>query len=403
MLFQKLRRSLIIPMKTLRNVVFWLHLSAGVIAGSVILIMSVTGVALTYEKQVVDWADRQGRPVPSSAGALVLSPETLLARVMEAQPGTAPTGLTMRADPKAAATVIFDGNKTLLVNPHTGATLGEPSPTVRAFFRTMTSWHRYLALDGASRSTGRMVTGACNLAFLFIVLSGPYLWLPKIWSWIQFKKVLWFRRGLPGKAREFNWHNVIGVWSAVPLAIVVAGAVPISYPWASNLVYRLVGEAPPAAPSARLAAPRERSEEAPAMVRLEGMDAAWRRAQEQVPSWRAISIRLTAPPHAPLALTIDGGYAGQPQKRGTLTIDRSTSQVVKWETFDDLTPGRRLRTWLRFAHTGEFYGISGQTVAGLASAGGAVLAYTGMALAVRRLWSWLRRRRDRAPEERVAA
>ena len=127
MLFQKLRRSLIIAMKILRNVVFWMHLAAGVIAGGVILIMSVTGVALTYEKQVVDWADRQCRPVPSSAGALVLSPETLLARVMEAQPGTAPAGLTMRADPKAAAAVMFDGNKTLLINPHTGAVLGEPS------------------------------------------------------------------------------------------------------------------------------------------------------------------------------------------------------------------------------------------------------------------------------------
>ena len=83
--------------------------------------------------------------------------------------------------------------------------------------------------------------------FLFIVLSGMYLWLPRVWKWIQFKNVLWFRGGLAPKARDFNWHNVIGFWSAVPLAIVVAGAVPISYPWASNLVYRIVGDTPPAA------------------------------------------------------------------------------------------------------------------------------------------------------------
>ena len=91
------------------------------------------------------------------------------------------------------------------------------------------------------------MTGAANLEFLFIVISGMYLWLPRVWTWIQFKNVLWFRGGLAPKARDFNWHNVIGVWSAVPLAIVVAGAVPISYPWASNLVYRIAGDTPPPA------------------------------------------------------------------------------------------------------------------------------------------------------------
>ena len=55
------------------------------------------------------------------------------------------------------------------------------------------------------------------------------------------RPITWFRGGLSGKARDFNWHNVIGIWSAIPLAIVVAGAVPISYSWAGNLVYRLAG------------------------------------------------------------------------------------------------------------------------------------------------------------------
>ena len=70
-----------------------------------------------------------------------------------------------------------------------------------------------------------------------------YLWLPKLWTLdpVQEHAVV-PRAACAPKARDFNWHNVIGVWSAIPLAIVVAGAVPISYPWASNLVYRLVGE-----------------------------------------------------------------------------------------------------------------------------------------------------------------
>lgn len=385
-------------MATFRSCLFWAHLACGAAAGVVILLMSVTGVALTYEKQMLEWADARAHSwVPPSDGARPLPPETLLAAVVAARPGAAPTGVTRRADPAAPVTVLLDGNRAVLVHPYTGAVLGEPAPGLRAFFRATTNWHRWLAMEGTSRATGRLVTGVANALFFFIVVSGLYLWVPRLWTRPQFAQVLWFRRGLPGKARDFNWHNVIGIWSAVPLAVVIAGAVPISFPWASNLVYRLAGDTPPPlparppAPRADTAAERGRGTTA-APVSFAGLDAAWAAAEARVPGWRAISTRFGGGSEAPFTLTIDAGYGGQPQKRGTLTVDRATGAVRSWETFDALSPGRRARSWLRFAHTGEYYGLAGQTLAGLASAGGAVLVYTGLALAWRRFVAWLRRR-----------
>ena len=188
---------------------------------------------------------------------------------------------------------------------------------------------------------------------------------------------------------------MIGFWSAVPLAIVVAGAVPISYPWASNLVYRLAGDTPPA-PAAAAAAPRPAERAQKPTYYSTGLDASWTSAQAQVPAWRTMTTRLATSDRAPIVLTVDEGYGGQPQKRQTLTIDRATSAITKNETFESLSAGRRARSWLRFAHTGEFYGLAGQTIAGIVSAGGAVLVYTGIALACRRLVSWIRRRRAAA-------
>jgi uncharacterized iron-regulated membrane protein len=280
----------------------------------------------------------------------------------------------------------------------------------------MTNWHRWLALDGASRATGRLVTGVANLGFLCIVVSGLYLWVPRVRTWRQFAQVLRFRGGLRGKARDFNWHNVIGVWSAVPLALVVAGAVPISFPWASSLVYQLAGDDPPPQASgparpAVAARPgqagrsdgnRGRMPARPRETTVHGLDAAWARAEAHVPGWRAIVLRLGGPPEAPFTFAIDTGWGGQPQKRGTLTIDRVSGAVLTWETFGDLGPGRRLRSWLRFVHTGEYYGLAGQTVAGLVSAGGAVLVYTGLALAWRRGRAWMRRRETANAESRAA-
>ena len=93
-----------------------------------------------------------------------------------------------------------------------------------------------------------------------------------------------------------------------------------------------------------------------------------------------------------MVFTIDQGTAASRSKRGTLTLDRATGAVVKWEPFASNSPGRRLRTMLRFAHTGEVLGLPGQTIAGIASAGGAVLVYTGLALSLRRFVAWRRRR-----------
>jgi len=400
-------------MAAFRTVLFWLHLAAGVFAGAVVLIMSATGVALTFEKQMLEWADRRAWSAPPPSDRTPLSPETLLARVGDARPEAAPATLTLRSDPAAPATVVLERQGTLLIDPYTGAIIGLPPTGLRTFFRVMTSWHRWLAMEGEGRTMGKAITGASNLAFLFIVLSGIYLWVPRVWSRIQFRHVLWFRGGLAGKARDFNWHNVIGIWSAVPLAVVVAGAVPISYPWASNLVYRIVGEEPPrpggpGGPGAggppRQAGPgrqggegrQARGERAePEEIHLEGLDAGFRLAMDRVPEWRAIAIRVPHGPQPTITYTVDEGYGGQPQKRGTLTVARATGAVERWESFGDQSTGRRLRSWLRFAHTGEYYGLVGQTIAGFVSAGGVVLVWTGIALACRRLFAWFRRTRQR--------
>ena len=56
---------------SIRPVLFWTHLIAGVSAGVVILVMSVTGVLLTYEKQMVALAER----LPAAAGHKPVEPK----------------------------------------------------------------------------------------------------------------------------------------------------------------------------------------------------------------------------------------------------------------------------------------------------------------------------------------
>jgi uncharacterized iron-regulated membrane protein len=405
----------------IRTVFFWLHLTAGLAAGVVVLIMSVTGVLLTYEKQLIYYADTRNVAV-ASAGATRLPIEELLARVRATGLVAEPSAVTVRRDASAPVALAVGAGQIAYADPYTGRLLGRGDPAVRAFFRGVTDWHRWLAASGENRAAGRAVTGAANLAFLFLVLSGAYLWIPRTWAWRAVKQVVWFRRGLPAKARDFNWHNTIGVWSVVPLAIVVASGAVISYPWASNLVYRAVGEAPPAPrgearPPARAESRPARGEgQSPAdgrradsvptpAVAPASLDAAWAVAERQRDGWQTIVLRIPVAPSAPLAFTIDEGGPGQPQYRGTLSIDPATAAIRSWEPFEAQSRGRQLRSLLRFAHTGEVGGLVGQTIAGLVSLGAVFLVYTGFALTLRRFAAWRDRRgrEAQALRERSAA
>ena len=383
----------------LRKIIFWLHLCAGVSAGIVVFIMSVTGVALTYQKQMTEWADKSSWPA-QTLGPELLPVQTLIDRVRQSKPDAIPSAMVLYSDPAAPASVTIGTGRNVFVNRYTGEVGGEGSAGIRAFFRVMTDWHRYVGAATENRPMGKAVTGASNLVFLGIVISGMYLWWPRTWTRQSFRSVTWFKRGTAGKARDFNWHNTLGFWLALPLFFVVISATVISYPWASNLVYRLAGVEPPRPASAQTARPQ--SPQRP-VLDLAPVDTLIKNAQNHVSNWRSMNVRLPSDRETEVTFTVDEGWGGQPQLRTTLVLDKASGDVNRSQSFKDQNAGQRARSWLRFVHTGEFYGMVGQTIAGIASLSGAMLVYTGLALSFRRCRAWIgrRRREELTPAARV--
>jgi uncharacterized iron-regulated membrane protein len=386
---------------TLRTLIFWPHLMAGVLAGSVILLMSTTGVLLTYERQLIAWSDRDFRSIPPANGGNRLSIEALLSTLDRDHPELDVSALTVAADATAPVSIVT-GRQTFYADAYTGRVLGESSQGVRRVMTQIRAWHRWMAVEGDGRPVARAITGWSNAIFLFIVASGIYLWFPRRWTWQHVRPVVLFGRGLKGKARDFNWHNAIAAWSAVPLFIVVLTAMPISFPWANALVYQAVGETPPqqGGRGGREGAPPTTDQARRGRTRptVAGLDTLWSSAAGHVAGWKTINLRIPASDGAPAVFAIDRGDGGQPQLRSTLTLDRTTGRIISSESFSDQSLGRRLRSISRFAHTGEVLGLGGQTIAGLATAGSIVLVWTGVALALRRCRSWVGRRRKRQSE-----
>ena len=139
-------------------------------------------------------------------------------------------------------------------------------------------------------------------------------------------------------------------------------------------------------------------------------------ATTEVPEWNTITLQIPDANKRLVTVTVDRGSGRQPAKRTDLIFDRATAKVVERGGYAAFSRAQKVRRWLRFAHTGEVYGIASAGVffaagnlsilsfalflaaplplfiAGLgwgtmaAVAGGAiVLGWTGLAMAWRRL------------------
>ncbi|MFV0360052.1 PepSY-associated TM helix domain-containing protein [Tropicimonas sp.] len=365
-----------------RRVVFWSHLVVGVAAGLVVLMMSVTGVLLTYELQIARWA---ATPVlPASQSTAPLGADRLAALAL-AETGGRATALRYTNDPATPVEATWGRSDGIFLDPASGAVLAEGGARTEAFFGSVMQLHRWLVpLFG--RETGAAVTGAANLGFLFLLVSGIYLWWPKSWKWRIVRNNMLFRRSLPNaKARDFNWHHVFGFWALAPLFLIVLSGVVISYPWASRLVFAAYGEAAPAG-HGRPGGPQGDGVQSLTLAENGvGLQYVFDAAAAHTPDWNRISLALPTGGSESVDVTVDTGTGRQPTRETTLTYAQSDGSLLKETGIADRSPAMRARMWFRFVHTGEIYGLAGQTIAGLASLAAVFMVYTGLALSYRRL------------------
>jgi uncharacterized iron-regulated membrane protein len=443
---------------TFRKILFWTHLVIGLTAGGVIAVVAFTGATMAFEQQVIAWAERDLRRVtPPTPDAPRLPLEKILAQLRTAQPEARPAAFIVSADPTAPITVSLGRTGSLYVNPYTGDAQPSGAKEVRAFFRLMLTWHRWLGVSAPPRPEGAearpesppregmaerpaspltarqfagTVVGVATIVFLALTLSGLWLWWPRQWSWRALKSTTVPNLKLSGRARDWNWHNALGFWTA-PLIIVIAftGVVMAFRDFSTWLYGPRETIAPPA-----ITAPTPDAKPL-------GPDALFASAQKEIPTWSTLTLRLAAPegrgsrgpsprrvepsaaatataaprPETPSATAATGTEPAArrrgPEGRGgesrapqaatltvlaadawprtatiTLQLDPYTGAVLRRTGLSDLSFAQAMRSLNLRLHTGEAGGLPGQILAFIACVAALVLVYTGFALSWRRFF-----------------
>ncbi|MDE0358596.1 MAG: PepSY-associated TM helix domain-containing protein [Gammaproteobacteria bacterium] len=377
----------------IRAVIFWLHLAVAAAAGLVILMLAATGVVLSLQEVVTALADRR-YVVAAPEGVERLPPEGLAGVA-----GFTATSLSYRSDPRAPVRVYEGRDRYARVNPYTGQVLATGPDGLERFFEGVHNWHRWFNVSGGSVRRARAVTGAVNVAFLFLLLTGPILWIPRPVTRRSLANATLLRPGARGAGRDLNWHQVVGIWSVLPLAVIAATGVITSYPAVGDRVYPMVGNTVSAgawavgSASGRVGFDEAAIPEDSAPVAEPDLRAVLATAEAWAPGWRTVILNLPRPADREVRVEVQGGRAGQPHRTGFLTVDAASGAARSWESFADDSPARRAQQFLRYAHTGEYWGLGGQLVAGVFSLAATLMVWTGLSLAVRRLRRFVSSRR----------
>ena len=112
-----------VPIFMIRKVIFWSHLVCGVTIGLVVLMMSATGVLLTYERQMLAM---QMRPLFATAPATAAPRpiDDLLDAVRAGEPDFTPLSVQLSFDPRAPAVINGGRSGSRYLNRYTASAEG---------------------------------------------------------------------------------------------------------------------------------------------------------------------------------------------------------------------------------------------------------------------------------------
>ena len=383
-----------------KNIWFKLHLILGLSAGFILLIVGFTGAMLSFEKEILRAINQDTYKVTVFEQGK-LSTKELLEKFQEQKPQSKINGITISSfeDDSVSINVAGEGQNarkgvTYYVNPYTAEIL--PEVKGESFFKTVENIHRRLLLS----DFGKQVVALSVVSLLVLMFSGIYIYFPRIKK--SFSQSL--KLNFQSKGRFFlaNLHSAIGMW-VIPFYLLASlTGLYWSYDFVSNGLHSITGVEKPKKP--QMPAPKEenknfqgeKNENKPKEPRAEmPIQTSEKISFDDVSlavdtfknlvenKYSSANLRF---PQKGSVYSFDYLAVDVPHERAKnkIEFDIKTNQVSKHEKYEDKTLTQKLMGSILPLHTGEYFGVVGQTLMFLASLMMPLFAITGLMLYVKR-------------------
>jgi uncharacterized iron-regulated membrane protein len=189
----------------LRKALFQVHLWTGIVVGAYILMISVTGSAIVFRRELAK-ALLPATNVTASGTRLTV--EELTAAARKAYPRFDVSNVFISRNPNAAVEIWLTRGprrRERLFDPYTGRDLGDALP----YEPRPVGWLVELHDDLLGGRTGRLVNGVGGICLTMLCLTGAIIWWPGKGRWRR-SMLVRVNGGWP----RFNWdlHSALGFW-----------------------------------------------------------------------------------------------------------------------------------------------------------------------------------------------
>ncbi|GEP98019.1 PepSY-associated TM helix domain-containing protein [Chitinophaga cymbidii] len=355
------------------------HVYLGIIAGAIVAFVGVTGSILVFQDEI----DRAMNPelfyVMEQEEKMPI--EEIVPIIRKKYPDLHFDYISNDVENKpnlAYRLFNFKTEEEFFINPYTvelsGKRLHEST-----FIHIVTELHRNLLVP----AVGRYIVGLATLCLLILTISGLRLWIPQKWKYL--KEVLTVKFSAGFKRQNYDWHNVLGFYSAPVVSLLSITGICFTFsPLVIALLFLLDGQSPQGV--AQLLGARSTYTENAKPLPLKAIVAI---GSKVMPDGKIAGVSLPVDSTGNYRLDILGKNVQHNGKREMLIIDQYSGKILLNSRHDFPESGDAYLGWLASLHYGSFGGRPTQIVALIGGLMPLVLFVTGFII-----W-WPRYRKQR--------
>ena len=357
-----------------KKLLFKVHLLLGLTAGFVLMIIGLTGSILSFEKEIIQFINKDTYFV-KNVNESRLSIENILNDFNKKIPDSKINALTFSKGENSSIVInIASKDKAArkginyYINPYTAEIL--PDIKGEGFFKFIEDIHRRLTFG----DVGKQIVSLSVLSLLLLMISGVYIYWPRIKN--AFFKSMTFKFKHKGRAFLSAMHSAIGLWVIPFYLISCLTGLYWSYDWYNNTLHSLTG----VEKQKKMQAPKS-EENLP--LSYGDIQKALDLFNEKVKDYEKINIRFTAKnetytfSYLPINPIHD-------MAMNKIQLDINKNEVISHQKFEDNTMVEKLMKSILALHTGEYFGLFGKITMFITSSLMALFTITGLMMYIGR-------------------
>ncbi len=383
--------------KIFRKIHLWLSVPFGLI----ITLICFSGAMLVFEDDVMELLHRDLYYVKKT-GATPLPANRIAEAVSAILPDSvAVTGISIASDPERTWQVNLSHPRraSVYVDPYTGEVKGKSERA--PFFTTMFRLHRWLLHSmkpGEGIFWGKMIVGTATLMFVFVLISGLIVWLPRTAK--AFKNSLKVVTDKGWRRFCYSLHVAGGISALVFLLIMALTGLTLSFSWYRTGFYKVFGVEMRQEGSRHAGAHdsgRNRGGENNGEGKRDGKGEGRGKRNEGHPlspftHWQTVyeTLKEQNPDYNRITLSKDAATVsfnrwGNQRAADRYTFNPQNGKITEIVLYKDMETSSKIRGWIYSVHVGAWGGLITRILAFLAALIGASLPLTGYYLWIRRI------------------